>query len=106
MQRITPNLWINDGKIEEAVAFYCSLFEDSGVVSSTDYGPDAGEYAGQKMALYFELRASPTSRSTVATPASRPTSRSRWRSRATPRRRSTDCGTPWSRAASRARAAG
>ena len=34
MQRIIPNLWINDGKIEEAVAFYCSLFEDSRVVSS------------------------------------------------------------------------
>ena len=59
MQRITPNLWINDGKIEEAVAFYCSLFEDSGVVRSSDYGPDAGEYAGQKMALYFELMGQP-----------------------------------------------
>ena len=59
MQRITPNLWINDGKIEEAVDFYCSLFENSGVVSSSDYGPDAGEYAGQKMALYFELMGQP-----------------------------------------------
>jgi predicted 3-demethylubiquinone-9 3-methyltransferase (glyoxalase superfamily) len=59
MQRITPNLWINDGKIEEAVAFYCSLFEDSRVVSSSDYGPEAGEWAGQKMALYFELQGQP-----------------------------------------------
>jgi predicted 3-demethylubiquinone-9 3-methyltransferase (glyoxalase superfamily) len=59
MQRITPNLWINDGKIEEAVAYYCSLFEDSRVVSSSDYGPDAGEWSGQKMALYFELQGQP-----------------------------------------------
>ena len=35
MQQITPNLWINDGKIEEAVDFYCSLFPDSKVVRST-----------------------------------------------------------------------
>ena len=55
MQQIIPNLWINDGKIEEAVDFYCSLFEDSQILWSTDYGPDAGEWAGQKMAIYFEL---------------------------------------------------
>ena len=55
MQQIIPNLWINDGKIEEAVDFYCSLFPDSKEVSSLDHGPDAGELAGQKMAIYFEL---------------------------------------------------
>ena len=55
MQQIIPNLWINDGKIEEAVDFYCSLFEDSQILWSTDYGPDAGEWAGQKMGIYFEL---------------------------------------------------
>ncbi len=55
MQQIIPNLWINDGRIEEAVDFYCSLFEDSRIVSSSDYSPEAGEYAGQKMAVYFEL---------------------------------------------------
>ena len=55
MQQIIPNLWINDGRIEEAVDFYCSLFENSRIVSSSDYGPEAGEYAGQKMAIYFEL---------------------------------------------------
>ena len=59
MQQITPNLWINDGKIEEAVDFYCSLFEGSRVVSSSDYGPDAGAFAGQKMAIYFELLGQP-----------------------------------------------
>jgi predicted 3-demethylubiquinone-9 3-methyltransferase (glyoxalase superfamily) len=56
MQKIVPNLWINDGKIEEAVDFYCSLFDDSRIVSSTSYGPDAGTWAGQKMAVYFELQ--------------------------------------------------
>ena len=59
MQQIIPNLWINDGKIEEAVDFYCSLFEDSRVVSSSDYGPDAGDFAGQKMAVTFELLGRP-----------------------------------------------
>ena len=59
MQQITPNLWINDGAIEEAVAFYCSLFDDSRVVSFSTYGPDAGEYAGQKMGVSFELRGQP-----------------------------------------------
>ena len=59
MQQITPNLWINDGKIEEAVDFYCSLFENSRVVYSVDHGPDAGSFAGQKMAVYFELMGQP-----------------------------------------------
>jgi predicted 3-demethylubiquinone-9 3-methyltransferase (glyoxalase superfamily) len=59
MQQIVPNLWINDGKIEEAVAFYCSLFENSSVTGSTEYGPEAGEYAGQKMGIYFELMGQP-----------------------------------------------
>jgi len=59
MQQITPNLWINDGKIEEAVEFYCSLLENSRIVSSIDHGPDSGEYAGQKMAVNFELQGQP-----------------------------------------------
>lgn len=59
MQPIAPNLWINDGKIEEAVKFYCALFEDSRVIGSTEYGPDAGDFAGQKMGIYFELRGQP-----------------------------------------------
>jgi predicted 3-demethylubiquinone-9 3-methyltransferase (glyoxalase superfamily) len=59
MRQITPNFWINDGKIEEAVEFYCSLFEDSRVTGSSDYGPDAGEFAGQKMAIQFELQGMP-----------------------------------------------
>ena len=56
MSRIIPNLWINDGKIEEAVDFWVGVFDDSRIVSSSDYGPDAGQWAGQKMAINFELR--------------------------------------------------
>jgi predicted 3-demethylubiquinone-9 3-methyltransferase (glyoxalase superfamily) len=59
MQQITPNFWINDGKIDEAVDFYCSLFENSRVLSSSDYGPDAGDLAGQKMVINFELQGKP-----------------------------------------------
>src|ERR1700712_1808138 len=55
MQRIIPYLWINDGRIEEAVAFYCSVFEDSRILCGTEFGPDAGDLAGQKMGVYFEL---------------------------------------------------
>ena len=46
MQEITPTLWISDD-MEDAAEFYCSLFEDSRVTGSNDYGPDAGEYAGK-----------------------------------------------------------
>ena len=56
MTRIVPNLWINDGKIEEAVDFYVDVFEDSRILSSSDYGPEAGRWAGEKMAVNFELR--------------------------------------------------
>lgn len=59
MQRIIPNLWINDGKIDEAVDFYCSLFEDGKITHSSDYGPDAGAYAGQTMAVWFEINGQP-----------------------------------------------
>ena len=58
MQEITPTLWISDD-IEEAAEFYCSLFEDSRVTGSNDYGPDAGEYAGKKMVIRLELRGQP-----------------------------------------------
>jgi predicted 3-demethylubiquinone-9 3-methyltransferase (glyoxalase superfamily) len=58
MQDITTTLWIN-GKVEEAADFYCSLFEDSKITGSNDFGPDAGEYAGQKMVVRFELMGQP-----------------------------------------------
>lgn len=59
MQQIIPNLWINDGKIEEAVDFWVSLFPDSKITGSIDHGADAGSVAGQKMGIYFELLGQP-----------------------------------------------
>ncbi len=59
MEQITPTLWINDGRIEEAAEFYCSLFENSRVTGSNDYGPDAGAFAGEKMVLRIELQGQP-----------------------------------------------
>ena len=99
MQQIIPNLWINDGKIEEAVDFYCSLFEDSRVVSSTDYGPDAGDVRRAEdgdllrapgRALRRHQRRGHALRGQRVGLARR--------SRATPRRRSTGSGTRSSRA--------
>jgi predicted 3-demethylubiquinone-9 3-methyltransferase (glyoxalase superfamily) len=59
MDQITTTLWINGGNVEEAANFYCSLFEDSRITGSNDFGPDAGEYAGQKMVVRFELQGKP-----------------------------------------------
>jgi len=58
MEQITTTLWINDN-LEEAAEFYCSLFQDSRVTGSNDYGPDAGPYAGQKMVIRLELNGQP-----------------------------------------------
>jgi predicted 3-demethylubiquinone-9 3-methyltransferase (glyoxalase superfamily) len=55
VQTFIPNLWVNDGKIDEAVEHWCSVFPDSRVVGTTSYGEDAGEWAGTTMAAYFEL---------------------------------------------------
>ena len=59
METITPTLWINDNRIEEAAEFYTSLFEKSAVTGTNDYGPEAGEYAGQKMVIRLELNGQP-----------------------------------------------
>ncbi len=59
MAEITTTLWINDGRVEEAAAFYCSLFADSKITGTNEYGPDAGEYAGEKMVVRLELMGRP-----------------------------------------------
>ena len=59
MDQITPTLWINDDRVEEAAEFYCSLFDDSRITGSNDYGPEAGEYAGKKMVVRVELQGKP-----------------------------------------------
>jgi len=56
--RITPFLWFDD-KAEEAVAFYASIFPDSGVVSTLRYTPEmsqaAGRPVGSVMTIAFRL---------------------------------------------------
>ncbi|ROR90727.1 VOC family protein [Nocardioides aurantiacus] len=59
MRPVNVNLWINDGRIQEAVDHWVSLFPDSRIVSSTPYGEEAGDLAGQTMAVVFELQGQP-----------------------------------------------
>lgn len=60
MQKIVPNLWFA-GNASEAVAFYCSVFENSRVLSTTHY-PTEGladfqkEFAGKVLTIDFELQ--------------------------------------------------
>lgn len=54
MKQLTTTLWINDGRIEEAAAFYASVLEDARITGSNDYGPDAGPWAGQKMVIRLD----------------------------------------------------
>jgi predicted 3-demethylubiquinone-9 3-methyltransferase (glyoxalase superfamily) len=54
MQRITPNLWF-DTEAEEAAGFYCSVFENSRIVSVTRYTEAGPREAGTVMAVEFEL---------------------------------------------------
>jgi predicted 3-demethylubiquinone-9 3-methyltransferase (glyoxalase superfamily) len=59
MRPINVNLWINDGRIQEAVDLWTSLLPDSRVLGSTVYGEDAGALAGETMAVVFELQGRP-----------------------------------------------
>lgn len=54
MQKITPCLWFDDNA-EEAIAFYCSLFKNSKIVSESRYPEGAPGPAGQVMSATFEL---------------------------------------------------
>jgi len=59
MQKITPHLWFQ-GNAEEAVEFYCSIFPDARIITSTYY-PTEGlldfqkPLAGKVLSIYFEL---------------------------------------------------
>lgn len=58
MQKITPFLWF-DTNAEEAMNFYCSIFDNSKIVSITRY-PEGGEgpmkdMAGKVLTEVFEL---------------------------------------------------
>jgi len=54
MQKITPFLWF-DGKAEEAMNFYTSIFPNSKVVNVSRYGEGAPAPRGTVMSATFEL---------------------------------------------------
>ena len=54
MQKITPFLWF-DGKAEEAMNFYVSIFKNSKVVSITRYGDAGPGPKGSVMSATFQL---------------------------------------------------
>ena len=58
MQKITPFMWF-DGKAEEAVNFYVSVFSNSAIGTVTRYGKEAvqasGQPAGSVMTMAFRI---------------------------------------------------
>ena len=54
MQKITPFLWF-DGKAEEAMNFYVSIFKNSKVVTVTRYGEAGPGPKGTVMSATFQL---------------------------------------------------
>jgi len=54
MQKITPFLWF-DGKAEEAINFYTSIFKNSKIVSIKHWGEGSPFPKGQVMTGVFEL---------------------------------------------------
>src|SRR5258705_9120037 len=54
MQKITPFLWF-DGKADESMSFYVSIFKDSKIVSVTRYGEAGPGPKGTVMTAKFEL---------------------------------------------------
>src|SRR4051794_19537346 len=54
MQKITTFLWFND-QAEEAAKFYCSLFKNSKITSTSRYGEGMPGKAGSVMSVIFEL---------------------------------------------------
>jgi predicted 3-demethylubiquinone-9 3-methyltransferase (glyoxalase superfamily) len=54
MQKITPFLWF-DGKAEEAMNFYVSIFKNSKIMSVTRYGEAGPGPKGSVMSATFEI---------------------------------------------------
>ena len=54
MQKITPFLWF-DGKAEDAMNFYVSIFKNSKILSTTLYGEDGPGPKGTVMSGIFYL---------------------------------------------------
>jgi predicted 3-demethylubiquinone-9 3-methyltransferase (glyoxalase superfamily) len=53
-QKIVTNLWF-DTEAQEAAEFYCSVFEDSRIVSVLPYPEAVADKAGQVMVVEWEL---------------------------------------------------
>ncbi len=58
LHQIKPCLWFN-GQAEQAVGFYTSVFEDSRVLRTTQYGPGMPVPEGTVLTVEFELEGSP-----------------------------------------------
>src|SRR5262249_16269989 len=58
MQKITPFLWF-DGKAEEAIKFYTSIFKNSKIGSVTRYGEAGPGPKGTVMSATFQLDGQP-----------------------------------------------
>jgi len=54
MQKITTCLWFN-GKVQEAIDFYTSIFKNSKVLDITYYGETHPQLAGEILVARFEL---------------------------------------------------
>ncbi|MEE3715363.1 VOC family protein [Tumidithrix elongata RA019] len=54
MQKITPHLWF-DGKAEEAVDFYTSIFKNSTIVNVVRYGETGPGEKGTVMVVAFQI---------------------------------------------------
>jgi predicted 3-demethylubiquinone-9 3-methyltransferase (glyoxalase superfamily) len=52
---IIPNLWFDFGQAEQAAAFYCTIFPNSRIVSTSHYPEGAPGPAGQVMTVAWEL---------------------------------------------------
>ena len=55
MQKIVPFLWFFDGKAEEAMSFYVSIFKNSKVLNVTRYGAAGPGPKGTVMSATFQL---------------------------------------------------
>ncbi|QQK76263.1 VOC family protein [Salicibibacter cibarius] len=56
MEKVTPFLMFQDGKAEEAMEYYISLIEDSGIKSITRYGANESGEEGTVMHATFSLK--------------------------------------------------
>lgn len=55
MQKIVPFLWFEDSKAQEAVKFYISIFKDSKIVNTVNYGEAGPGPEGSVMSVTFQL---------------------------------------------------